>query len=54
MFCSEGSVKVDFELVFTREIEDPLEPLNKVAKTGKLGNRTFELEKADSGGRSIM
>ena len=44
---------VEFELIFTQEMENPLEPLNKVAKTGKLGNMTFEIEKP-ADGRSNM
>ena len=45
-------MKVDFDLIFTKKIENPLEPLNEVAKTGKIGNMTFEIEKAD--GRSNL
>lgn len=44
-----GSVVVDFELIFREEAKNPLEPLNTVAKHGKLGNMTFEIVK--SGGR---
>ena len=47
-------MKVDFELIFTQKMENPLEPLNKAAKTGKLGDMTFEMEKTDSDGRSNM
>ena len=34
---------MDFELIFSNKVDDPLEPLLKAAKTGKLGNMTFEL-----------
>ena len=49
MLYRRGSVVVDFELIFREEAKNPLEPLNTVAKHGKLGNMTFEIVK--SGGR---
>ena len=39
-----GSIIVDFELIFTSEVDKPLEPLMDVAETGKLGNMTFEIK----------
>ena len=47
LFNRQGSVLADYELIFTEEVEDPLAPLEKVAKDGKLGNMTFEIEKSD-------
>ena len=46
-FARRGSVVVEFELIFTKKAENPLEPLYKVAETGKLGNMTFEMENLD-------
>ena len=43
----QGSVLAEYELIFTEEVENPLAPLEKVAKDGKLGNMTFEIEKSD-------
>lgn len=46
-FPRRGSVIVDFQLIFTRKVDNPLKPLEKVAKTGKLGNMTFEIQRLD-------
>ena len=46
-FNRRGSVLVDFNLIFAKEVKDPLASLNEVAKNGKLGNMTFEIEKTD-------
>ncbi len=35
---------MDFELIFTKEVEDPLKPLMDVVETGKLGNMTVKME----------
>jgi hypothetical protein len=32
-----GSIIVEFELLFTKKVEDPLKPLMEVAEIGKLG-----------------
>ncbi|XP_028406132.1 von Willebrand factor D and EGF domain-containing protein-like isoform X2 [Dendronephthya gigantea] len=43
----QGSVIVDFQIIFTKKVDNPLEPLEKVAKAGKLGNMTFEIQRLD-------
>ena len=42
-FDRSGSVVVEFQLIFTGKVEEPLKPLKEVVKTGKLGNMTVEM-----------
>ena len=42
VFHRPGSVIVEFELIFTNKVEEPLKLLKEVVKTGKLGNMTVE------------
>ena len=41
----QGSVIVEFKMIFTKNVEDPLEPLQEAVKNGKLGNMTVEMQK---------
>ena len=44
---SPGSIIVDFDLIFIERVDNPFQPLVKVAMTGKLGNMTFEINAED-------
>ena len=48
-FARRGSIVAEFELVFTKEVKDPLKPLIMVTKTGKLGNMTVVMKNMKEG-----
>ena len=45
MFCTvrDGSIIVEFKLIFMKKVENPLRPLAEATKTGMLGNMTVTM-----------